>query len=270
MAPNSNKPNSIKKARASVLLIDDEPVAAQLYSRAIEKQGVEVIVASDVDMGVDMARQYRPRVIVSDVEMPEKTGFDFCDELTQEGLKRAPLLFFTGYDDISVLRQGLLAGGDDFLIKGARLDVLMQRVMFWLGSGFQGLPAAARAKAIKLAKDEELGRSPPIEKYVRLEKALLIAVARQASEEVANVGPHYGARLIERIFFLGRLSHLVLEACTSLGAVVRFPDYLVAAVGHLEFPWIEDLNYLFSIYDSFATDPRFQHAATEGLMEIED
>lgn len=258
------------KARVSILILDDEIVTAQLYAKALEKRGVDVILAASGDEGLEYAESYNPKLIISDVDMPMMNGFEFCTALKDAGLKRSPLVFFTGHDDISVLNKGLKAGGDDFIFKGGKAENFLRRVHFWLTSGFLTLPEEARLKAISMLDKEMAGQSDPINTGVKIDKELLQKLAQQVSDELGKVGPNYGERLIERVFFMGRLSHLVLEACNTLGSVVRFPDYFIGAARQVRQPWIEDLSEVLSNYERFAQDSRFKDAAINGLIEIQD
>jgi CheY-like chemotaxis protein len=256
------------KARVSVLLIDDEMVTAQLYAKALEKRGVDVIIAATGDEGLEYAKAYNPKLIISDIDMPMMNGFEFCQELKKSDLKRCPVVFFTGHDDISVLNNGLKAGGDDFIIKGGKAEAFLRRSHFWLTSGFLTLPDEARLKAISMLEKEMAGQGDPIAAGVRIDKELLEKIAQQVSDEVGKVGTNYGARLIERVFFMGRLSHLVLNACNTVGSVVRFPDYFIGAARQVRQPWIEDLREVLSNYERFSNDARFKEAAINGLIEI--
>jgi DNA-binding response OmpR family regulator len=255
-------------SRPPVLFVDDELVTAQLYARAITKRGIGVAIGVGAEEGLRLAKELKPRVIVSDVQMPGMGGFDFCEALIKDGLKTCPVIFFTAHDDLDVLRFGLESGGDDFMIKGSQLNHIMERVTFWMGTGFLAMPQMARDRAHELVNEAKEDNTPTVAEIVQLDKKLLKELAQQAMEEVKTVGPDYGTRLVERIFFLGRLSHLVLEKCTTLGAVIRFPDYLMGAIAHVDFPWLSDLNILMKHFDYFSRDPRFKEAATKGLMVI--
>lgn len=258
------------KARISAIILDDEIVTAQLYAKALEQRGVDVLVCVTPDEALEYVESYNPKLIISDVEMPIMSGPEFCQKLIAEGVKKCPLLFFTGHDDISVLKAGLLSGGDDFMIKGGEVDAFYRRVNFWLNSGFQSLPVTAREKAISLVDKEITGQKDAINDGVRIDMELLRELAEKVSGEVAKVGPHYGERLIERVFFMGRLSHLVLEACNTVGSVVRFPDYFFGAARQISHPWVKDISEILSHYNEYALDPRFQDAAINGLIEIKD
>ncbi len=135
------------QGRIAVLIVDDEPVSAQLYASALQQRGHTTIIAGGGDEALEYAELYKPHLIISDVQMPDMDGFEFCAKLAQDGLRTGPLMFFTGHDDISILSKGLKVGGDDFLIKGKTFDALTKRVQFWTGTGFLNMPKIARQKA---------------------------------------------------------------------------------------------------------------------------
>lgn len=257
-------------SRPAVLVVDDEPVAAAMFIRALESKGIATLYCNNAEEALVQAKQVAPLVVVSDVEMPGMGGIEFCRAMASRGLRSGPILFLTGHDDLAVVRQGLSAGGDDFLFKGTPMHELQQRVYFWIATGFRTLPAAARTRAIEFADAMAGEGHNPIVASAGLDDARLKVLADQVSAEVSELGGHYGERMIERIHFIGRLSHLVLESCTDLSAALRFPDYLLAAVGHVDFPWVSDLKVIFAYYEQFAQDPRFQQAATEGLSSFTD
>lgn len=256
-------------SRPTILLIDDEEFSVRLHAKALERKGFDVIFTTSGEEGLILARHHSPRLIISDIQMPTMSGFEFCEALIRRKSKASPVIFLTGYDHVEALREGLKAGGDDFLSKGAPMEQIMDRIRFWLASGFRELPQDARAKALSLVENWSDEQPVKIKDVMKFERDILLNVARQASHEVETVSPHYGERLIERIFFLGRLSHLVLETCDTVGRSVRFPEYLLSSMAHLDYPWIADLNILFSRFDTLARDPRFHEAAKNGLIEIE-
>lgn len=258
----------------TVLIVDDEIVSANIYGQALKAKGFSALVCDNADDGLLLAKRYAPRIIISDVQMPGTDGIEFCRSLGNGKLRTGPLIFLTGHDDLSVIRSGLEAGGDDFLAKGLALDAFMQRIYFWIATGFRRLPDAAREKAAgyadRLAKASKAsnGAVAPISKAAEIDLDLLKSLAEITVAEVENVGPDFGSRMIERVFFLGRLSHLVLEECGDLSSAIRFPDYLIRATAFVDYPWTKDLHILLSHYDRYSKDPRFLEAARDGLKEV--
>lgn len=261
-------------SRPAVLIVDDEPVSAAIFIRALESKGIGTLYCDNAEEALVVAKNIAPLVIVSDVEMPGMGGIEFCRALTSRELRTGPILFLTGHDDLEVVRQGLSAGADDFMVKGTPMKELRRRVYFWIASGFRTLPAAARTRAIEFADAMAGGAggaiNNPIAESAMLDEARLKMLADQVSEEVSQLGGNFGERMIERIYFVGRLSHLVLDSCTDLSAALRFPDYLMLAVGHVNYPWVRDLRVIFAYYEQLSLDPRFKRAATEGLRVYSD
>ncbi len=255
---------------ATILLVDDDPFVAQLYGHSFASYGLRVTTVENAEDALKYAIESPPKLLITDVNMPGMNGFEMAAELKRRGKKCFPLFFFTAHDDLDVLTSGLEAGGDAFLIKGSGLPEIIERISFWMRTGFLHLPTAARVKALDLAELAKKGSSKPIKEAAELDPALSKSIAEQAAEEVMAVHKDYGNRMVERIYFLGRLSHLVLEACTDLKSILRFPDYLMASVKGMNFPWLSDLYAMLRYYDRLEKDPRFCAAAEQGLVSISD
>ncbi|MBD3239841.1 MAG: response regulator [Chitinivibrionales bacterium] len=112
---------------ARVLIVEDEPELAGGLRDNFEFDGDEVRVASDGVAGLAAAREWRPVIIVLDVMLPGKSGFDVCKELRGEG-NVTPILMLTarGQEIDKVL--GLELGADDYLTKPFSVRELLARV----------------------------------------------------------------------------------------------------------------------------------------------
>lgn len=78
---------------SKVLMIDDEALLLDIYRIAFEKGGFEVYTCTSADDGLALLRTgYTPDVIVHDITMPEKSGYEFLDQLNKEQLRRGSLL----------------------------------------------------------------------------------------------------------------------------------------------------------------------------------
>lgn len=253
---------------ANIYLVDDDPTVAALHARAIQRRGYDVLFFATAKEAIAAVQSAAPQLLISDVQMPDMGGFSLCEALVEQGLKSFPVMFLTAHDDLDVLRSGLKAGGDEFLIKGTPIDTILERMVFWLASGFRALPAAPRKKAIILANEEAGDGAAKIADRVVLDPAILDRIATAFSADVAAAGAGYGERLVERIYFLGRLTTHVMDACDDIGSAIRFPDYLVSAANRVGVDWARDLPVLLARYDTLATDPRFLAAASEGLLKV--
>ena len=98
-----------------ILVVDDDSAARDLLSRFLEREGFTVKTARDGREGLALARQYRPKVVLLDVEMPNVNGWAML-----QALRADPLLADTPVIMISVLHErsvGFAMGANDYLVK---------------------------------------------------------------------------------------------------------------------------------------------------------
>lgn len=99
-----------------VLVVDDEPSIVTLLKFNLEKAGFSVITAEDGRLGLEMAMEEKPDLIVLDLMLPGMDGMDVCKTLRQEKVK-TPILMLTARDDEFDKVLGLELGADDYLTK---------------------------------------------------------------------------------------------------------------------------------------------------------
>lgn len=255
-------------SEVSVIMVDDEAVAARVFGAAVARAGYETAYARDPEEAIGMIEALRPGLVISDVQMPGVDGFEFVRRLVDKGLKTMPIIYLTGLDDLDVIIEGLDAGADDFLVKGAAIDVINSRVAFWIASGFLGLPDDIRRRALEAANLGKLDGQMDFKQDVVFDERILKSVAATLHKELQTVPQTYGSRKIERLMFLGRLSKLTLDEAQQFGDLLRFPDYVMRTAYMLNRPWARELSVLLKYYDHWAQDVRFVKSAIEPINEI--
>src|ERR1700722_16684736 len=114
---------------ARILVVDDQPSIAGLMSQLLTMRGYEVVTAADAQQAQAEVRRQPPDLILSDVRMPGKSGYDFCRELKSDPATRLiPFVLITGLTDSSDKVRGIEAGADDFLNKPVLAEELTARV----------------------------------------------------------------------------------------------------------------------------------------------
>ncbi len=254
--------------KGPILLVDDEPVVLQVHAAAVKHFGFETIIADTAEQAIGYVRSYRPAMVISDVQMPGDGGFDFVSNLDRAGLKTMPIVFLTGYNDIDIVREGLRAGGDDFIIKGGSIELLRNRIAFWMASGFGELPTEVRRRARSEANAEVGDAIENVEHHLEISQTTLNQVKERMAAELENVPSSYGKRLVERICFLGRLSKITLEESRGFGDLIRFPDYVHMVNQSLDLPWSSEVWPLFKRFDDWSCDTRFVLAGMEPLKQF--
>lgn len=112
-----------------VLVVDDEPTARFLTRQSLELAHFVVEEASDGEAALEIFKQSKPAIVISDVLMPVMDGFALCKEIRSlpEG-EFTPILMVTGLDDLDSIQKAYDVGATDFIAKPFNWLVLCQRV----------------------------------------------------------------------------------------------------------------------------------------------
>ena len=113
--------------RPRVLVADDHVIMTQGLCRLLEGEAEIVATASDGQQLVDRARQHRPDIIVSDVNMPGMSGLDAMRRLKADGL-RSKFIFLTLHTDSRLASEAMRAGASGYLLKHAAAEELIEAI----------------------------------------------------------------------------------------------------------------------------------------------
>lgn len=104
--------------KQKILIADDEPMIQHLVARTLGSELYEILTASNGDDALSLAAQERPDLIVLDVSMPKKTGWQVLDELRRGVQTRmTPVIMLTGSSAVPDEVFGLNSGADDYISK---------------------------------------------------------------------------------------------------------------------------------------------------------
>ncbi|HEY5391619.1 MAG TPA: response regulator [Hanamia sp.] len=149
----------------TILIADDEPDILEILHFNLVGQGYHVIKAINGDEAVDMAKLHNPDLVILDVMMPGKTGFEVCKILrSKKEFENTIIIFLTALNDDSTEIKGLETGGDDYITKPispkvliSRVNALFRRIIKETGSILQiGDLLIDREKYMVFSKDEEI------------------------------------------------------------------------------------------------------------------
>jgi len=103
-------------AMQKILIIEDEPNIRELVLYNLNQNGYEGLAAEDGLQGLAMAREEKPDLILLDIMLPGKNGYDICRELRAEG-SNTPIIMLTAKNEEIDKVLGLEFGADDYISK---------------------------------------------------------------------------------------------------------------------------------------------------------
>jgi DNA-binding response OmpR family regulator len=112
-----------------ILIADDEPNILLSLEFLMKREGYDVHVARDGEEALDALRRERPKLVLLDVMMPKKSGFEVCQELrADDGLRGTLVLMLTAKGRDTDVAKGLGVGADAYMTKPFSTKELVQKV----------------------------------------------------------------------------------------------------------------------------------------------
>ncbi len=112
-----------------ILVVDDDPKFRSYISTGLAESGIDSVTAGDPAAALEVLSTDKKGfdLILLDVMMPVKTGWDLLIELRQEG-RETPVIFVTARDTVEERIKGLKLGADDYVIKPFAFSELLARI----------------------------------------------------------------------------------------------------------------------------------------------
>jgi len=169
-----------------ILLVEDEPSAARMMAKGLREQTYAVDVAQDGEGALYHANVNDYDLIILDIMLPGKDGFEVCRELRAAG-SPVPVLMVTARDTIDDRVEGLDTGADDYLTKPFDFRELLAHIRALLRRGQSLQPAVIRVDDLEVDTSARQVRRGGRGVYLTAkEYALLEYLARRAGEVVAR------------------------------------------------------------------------------------
>lgn len=112
--------------KRKILIIEDEKELAQVLYDTFSQEDFEVIKAFDGEIGVDKFYEGKPDLILLDINLPKKLGWEVCKEIRKTS--NVPIIMMTARDSDADEYTGLSIGADDYITKPFNLKILLLKV----------------------------------------------------------------------------------------------------------------------------------------------
>ena len=166
-----------------ILIVDDDNNIANLISLYLTKECFDTQIASDGESALEMFETYNPNLILLDIMLPGKDGYDVCREIRSKS--KVPIILLSAKTEVFDKVLGLELGADDYIIKPFDSKELVARVKAVLRRFTEETPQVAKADDSKKLEFKDL-------------------VINMSNYEVSYKGEHVDMtpREIELLFFL--------------------------------------------------------------------
>ena len=142
--------NGENLSSAKVLIADDHPQIIELLEAYLEPLGVQVVLATDGQAAFEAVERERPDLILLDIMMPKRSGFEVCRALKDDPrYGDIPIIMVTALNEVGDMERARETGADDFLCKPVNKMDLLERVRNLL-----------KLRRLKQSLDQQAGDEP--------------------------------------------------------------------------------------------------------------
>ena len=120
---------------SKILIVDDEPNIVLSLEFLMKQQGYETRVARDGDEALAEVERFRPDLVLLDVMLPGRDGFEVCQRLRAEGWSDLKIMMLTAKGRDVEIEKGLALGADAYVTKPFATAELVERVGEMLEAG---------------------------------------------------------------------------------------------------------------------------------------
>ena len=128
MSEQPDMPRAGQTAR--VLIVDDDATALALMRAALKKSGFDVSTAASGQAALDVFDSSTFDMVMLDVDMPEMSGYEVCQQLRKKADPLLPIVMVTGLDDVSSVEAAYQSGATDFIAKPFNWALIGHRVKY--------------------------------------------------------------------------------------------------------------------------------------------
>lgn len=197
-----------------VLVVDDEPQITRVLRHSLTAHRYDVRTAADGVSGLDTFHDWHPDLIITDLQMPEVNGIEFCREIRK--MSSVPIIILSVKGEERTKVEALDAGADDYVTKPFGIDELLARVR-----------AALRRKA-----------DMPSEEETSLSEGEFVIDLSTREIKVAGEAVHLTPKEFDLLVFLFRnrgkvITHRAILTAIWGGNFTQQTEYLRVFVGQL-------------------------------------
>ncbi len=215
-----------------VLIIDDDRKHSELLQAYFKRYGINLICAYDAEQGFKKLNREDPDLLLLDVMLPGKDGFEICREVRKTS--NLPIIMLTARGDVIDRVSGLELGADDYVAKPFEPRELVARVQATLRRAEATGPAPGKLEFEGLSIDTETRSVEVDEKAVTLtsmEYELLLILARRHGRKLSRDDILSELRGIDAAILTRSVDIMISRLRQKLGDSVKPPRFIQTVWG---------------------------------------
>jgi putative nucleotidyltransferase with HDIG domain len=212
----------------SILVVDDDPNVIEILTECLKNKGYETESAADGDEAVAKYDAFRPDLVVLDVALPKKDGFEVCDAIRAMDLQRdVPVIMISANSIQDSMVRGLRAGAQDYLKKPFSLKEMLVKIENYLTQADR--KKNLREQNLQLEGEVQRGQAD----YTRINRELKkkILDLRSLSGLSQDLNRLRDPDDLIRVFCLTVIGQLGVSSVALFYAADEIDDYLSYAGG---------------------------------------
>jgi DNA-binding response OmpR family regulator len=121
--------------KKKILIVEDDSILQKALQEFLAEEGFEIFSALDGEEGVKMGKEKKPDLVLLDIILPKKDGFEVLKELkSDENTKKIPIVLLTNLGSLNDIEKAIAMGANTYLIKADyKLEEVSKKVKEILG-----------------------------------------------------------------------------------------------------------------------------------------
>lgn len=168
-----------------ILVVEDERRIASFIQRGLSEQGHAVDVAYDGEEGLYLAEIHEYDLLLLDILLPKRSGFEVCEELRRRD-NSTPILMLTARGALSDKVRGLDSGADDYLVKPFAFEELLARIRALSRRPRNILPDVLRVGDLEISRSRQTARRAGMEISLTAKEFSLLEYLMQHPNQIVT------------------------------------------------------------------------------------
>jgi len=118
----------------TILLVEDSPTQIMSVRALLEEEGLDVVIATDGELGLKMAKELQPALIIMDLQMPRMNGFQVVEELKKfKATASIPIIMLSSHDDPEAQILAVQLGALEYIPKDVFANAVLLETLKQMG-----------------------------------------------------------------------------------------------------------------------------------------